>query len=320
MLPLIRALPAAPVLMARSLLLSLSLALVASPAAGQTDAAEDRPRGFYTGSLPFFYDLYTFRGDGGLTEVVAAFAVPAGELESRAHDDEVRYRFDVSLVLADTALQSVTRTDDSVFAALPRRLGGDHLLFTHVTLQARPSVNTVQRVVMTDASTPGVGQLYDAPFRIPDYSGTRLMLSDIALGHPGAESGWRRGQVTLAPFPTSQFPESAFDVYYEIYNLPYRHRYVTEIMVEPLGRGEGRAAEPPARLRFDGESDALRDGVVQEMRRVTASFPRGRYRLTVSVTDEVTGETARRSRVFRVRGWKPGATLVVALPRAARQR
>src|SRR5687768_17492316 len=69
-------------------------------AAHAARAAEVRP-------LPFFYDLYTFRGDGGETDIVAAFAVPAGRLESESEEGRTRYRFDVTLVLADTALSTL---------------------------------------------------------------------------------------------------------------------------------------------------------------------------------------------------------------------
>jgi hypothetical protein len=275
-------------------------------------AATSAPR-----PLPFFYDLYTFRGDGGSTTVIAAFAVPVKRLHSERHRG-VRYRFDVTLVLADTALRSVSRSDDSVYVSVPRPLAGDHLLYTHVELQAQPSLSTLHRVIMTDATTPGIGQLYSSPFPIPDYTGTHLMLSDIALGQPGAEAGWTRGDVTLALLPTSQFPESSFDVYYEIYNLPFGNRYSTDITIEPVDEsGAARLDEGnTVGTRFSGESAAGPDGSLPELRRVDASLDKGRHRLTVTVTDEVTGQTAKRSRTLQVRGWGRGATLVPALPSA----
>lgn len=268
--------------------------------------------------LPFFYDLYTFRGDDGTgTAIVAAFAVPVGRLEREFVEQEVRYRFDVTLVLADTALRTVFRTDDSVFVSLPRPLAGDHLLFTHIEVQAPPSGSTQQRVIMSDATTPGIGQLYADYFPIPDYSGSELMLSDIALGQPGAEAGWRRGDVTLALLPTSQFPGTSFDLYYEVYNLPAGREYTTEIAIEPVAgpraRRDGEA--DLVRLRFSGKSAARPDGTLPELRHVEASVPRGRYRITVTITDEETGRTASRSRILEVREWGRGATMVAALPR-----
>ncbi|NIP80043.1 MAG: hypothetical protein GWM90_12785, partial [Gemmatimonadetes bacterium] len=108
----------------------------------------------------------------------------AGELRAERARRGIRYRFDVTLVLADTALRTVRRSDDSVFVALPRPLGDRHLLHTQIEVGARPTPHTVQRVIMSEATVPGVGQLYHSLFPIPDYGGSALMLSDIALGRP----------------------------------------------------------------------------------------------------------------------------------------
>jgi hypothetical protein len=301
-------------------LLCVVAALSAAWQPGLQRTPQPLPLGRAAGPLPFFYDLYTFRGSASATTVVAAFAVPAGRLAMEAVDDGVRYRFDVTLVLADTALRSVSRTDDSVFVALSRPLSGEHLLFTHLEVQASPSHSTVQRVIMSDATTPGIGQLYGTAFPIPDYSGSELMLSDIALGQPDANAGWKRGPATLALLPTSQFPSSAFDVYYEIYNLPYGHAYTTELAVEHAeGSDTVRAGgRHTVRLRFAGESTARADGTLPELRRVEASLANGRYRITVTITDLVTGRTATRSRTFEVNGWERGTTLVHALPHGRR--
>jgi hypothetical protein len=306
-------------IMLRGIVVLVSALTVFSAAVG-SDSGTRHPTGPLAGPprpLPFFYDVYTFRGDAGRTTVITSFAVPARWLGQDRVGHEVRYRFDVSSVLADTARRSVTRTDDSVFVSRPWPLDGDHLLHTHVEVEAPPSSTTLQRVIMTDATRPGVGQLYRSPFAIPDYSGGELMLSDIALGLPGATSGWNRGDVTLALLPTSQFPESAFDVYYEIYNLPSGTPYGTEISIEPVDEsGDPRAGGDRAvRARFSGESMIGGGGYVAELRRVETARPKGRFRLTVTVTDESTGRTATRSRPFRVQGWGAGATLVPALPR-----
>jgi hypothetical protein len=288
--------------------------VLAAGFAGPGPAASARP-------LPFHHDLYTFRGHADSTLVVAAFAVPAGNLRRESAGREVRYRFDVTLVVADTVLRTVYRTDDSVFVRLPHALAGRHLLSTHVAIQAPPSSTTLRRVVMTDATTPGVGQLYSSAFSVPDYRGDRLMISDIALAQTGADTGWQRGDVTLALLPTSEFPRSAFDVYYEVYNLPAGTRYTTEIAVERVGDLRGRPVtdERPVRVRYSGEAEARPDGTVPELRYVDASVGYGRYRITVTVTDEATGQAASRARHFQVSGWVPGATLVTALPRGDRR-
>lgn len=264
-----------------------------------------------TRPLPFHYDLFTFRGPDGATTVVTAYAVEAGELEIEDAGDRARYRFSVSLVLADTAARTVSDTHDTVYVEVPRPFHADHLLYTHVDVEAQPSTTTLQRVLMMDATTPGIGQLYNASFRIPDYSGSALMLSDIALAYPDVRDGWQRGDARLALFPSSLLPNDAFDVYYEIYNLPPLALYSTRIDVEYAGDDDDGAR--PLRLTFEAESGPTPAGVQQELRRVDTSLPRGRYRITVTVTDNA-GKSATRSRYFEVRGGDRGATMVAALP------
>jgi len=266
------------------------------------------------GHLPFFYDVYTFRGEEGGTTVVAAVAVPVKNLRAERRDGRVRYRFDLRFVLADTARRSVVSSIDSVFFAVPRALPGQHLLHTYVETVAPPSTTTVQRVIVTDAARPGRGQLYTTPFLIPDYSGPELMLSDIALGLPGATAGWTRRGVTLALLPTSEFPESSFDVYYEIYNLAAGTPYETEISFERLDGPDGD--EGAVRMLFSGESTARADDSMGELRRVQSGLAKGRYRLTVTVRNQVSGATASSSRPLQVRGWRRGTTLVPAMPKS----
>jgi hypothetical protein len=262
--------------------------------------------------VPFFYDLYTFRGDGAATTVVAAIAVPAGELRRERRDGRVRYRFDVRFVLADTARLDVVNTQDSVFVSLARPLSRQHLLHTYVEVLAQPSASTLQRVIVTDVTRPGAGQLYNSPFPIPDYSGSELMLSDVAFGLPEAGEGWDRNGITLALLPTSQFPEISFDVYYEIYNLPAGNRYATEIAIRSLEQDDDGFQE--IRASFSGEAAPQEDGVVQELRRIESPLPAGRYRVTITVRDEVGGRVAQRFRDVDVRGWDAGTTMVPALP------
>jgi hypothetical protein len=264
--------------------------------------------------LPFSYNLYTFRGEGGLTTVVAAFAVEAGELETERVGGNERYRFSVTLVLADTALHSVTNRHDSVVAELPRRVRNEHLIYTHTEVQAPPSHDIQQRVTMIDATEAGIGQMYWRYIQIPDYSGTELMLSDVALGQPYAATGWTRGEATLALLPTSRFPSSAFDVYYEIYNLPEGNPYTTEVTVERIAGTSSETAEDrePVRLLFAGESAAAADGTLPELRRVETSLAKGSYRITVTIEDLSTGKTASRSRTFEIHTSWHGATMVPA--------
>lgn len=289
--------------------LALMAHTVLAPAGPRVRAAEAEA------PLPFFYDLYTFRSEGHRTDVVAAIAVEAGNLRRVRSGSDRRYRFDLRFTLTDTVSRTVFRSVDSVFVSLPYELPGEHLLHTFVEVSTPASPSMMQRVVVTDASRPGVGQLYQSPLEVPDYSGGALMLSDIAFGLPDAEEGWKRRGHTIALLPTSQFPESAFDVYYEIYNLPTGTPYETEIAIEPADSEDGERSV--ARAVFRDESAAGPDASVAELRRVESALPEGGYRLTVTVRNEVTRQSASQSRLIRVRGWGEGMTLVQAHPRVA---
>ena len=265
-----------------------------------------------SGPVRFHYDLHTFRGTDEGTTVVAAVAVPVRELRRERFEGDIRYRFDIRFVLADTAEQRVIDTIDSVYVSVPSPLARRHLLHTTVELDAEPSSSTWQRLVVTDAGRPGYGQLEQSDFTVPDYSGTGLMLSDIAFGLPGSRGGWERRGVTLALLPTSQFPGSAFDLYYEIYNLPPGRGYETELAIRRVDDGDD---DRTVRTLFQGESAAGPDGIIGELRRVESALDNGRYEVTVTVTDKVDGRRASSTRVVEVRGWRRGTTMVPALPK-----
>jgi hypothetical protein len=265
--------------------------------------------------LDFHYDLHTFRGEEGGTTIVAAVAVPAEELQRERRANGIRYRFDVRFVLADRDRRTVVETIDSVFLRVPFALARRHILHTVVEIRdARPSATTEQRIVVTDAARPGVGQMHLAPFPTPDYSGSELMLSDLAFAMPDGRSGWSRRGFTLALLPTSQFPEGAFDVYYEVYNLPRGTPYETEIAIEPLGAEVLQEGQIVA-ARFSEESTAEPDGSLGVLRRVESALPQGRYRITVTVRDSLHDRVATRSRMVDVVGWRPGTTIVRARPK-----
>jgi hypothetical protein len=280
-------------------LLCLTMAFAAALPAARDARAHAR-------DLPFFYDLYTFRGERGGTAVVAAFAVEAGELERERDRHGVRYRFDVSLILADTASKAVLQTHDSVFVRKPRPLRRDALLRAHLELNVPPTRTTLHRVILSNATSPGIGQLYHGPFPIPDYRGAGLMLSDLAWGLPDADPDWRRGDVALALVPTGQLEHGSFDLFYEVYNLPGGHAYTTEVSVQRLDKSLGArirdivGAGDDVRVRFAGESPAGPDATVPELRRIDSDLGEGRYRMTVTVRDRTTGRSASRSRVFEI--------------------
>ena len=254
------------------------------------------------GNLPFYYDLYTFRGSRGRTAIVAAYAAEAGRLHKESDEGCTQYRMVVSLVLADVSVGLVSRTDDSVTVRMERAPSSDHLIRTHLEVHAAPSASTFQRVIVSDVTTPGFGQLYDGPFPIPDYNGSELMLSDIAFGEVRVPGGWTRGNVTLALLPTGRLPEGSFDLYYEVYNLPASTPYSTQITIQRLNEAGTPIERDEVSARFLGVAAANADGDVAELRRIDSPLRPGSYRLTVTVRNELNGQNVQHSRRFQVDG------------------
>lgn len=265
-----------------------------------------RPR--FERELPFHYHLVTFQGDEGRTDITAAIAIPADRLEPTLLDGDTVYALRLSLIVVDTAEDRITRKDTTQYFRAPRPLGTGEYLRTHVDLSAEPSEGVIHRLVVLNAARPGDGQVYGGPAEVPDYARTPLLVSDIVLAEPDSAGPWRRHEVQLALVPPEQFEAPApFTVFYEVYNLPATTPYRTEIAVE---RAEGRSlwgklkglfgGGRPLRLRFEAEAKATPDGRLQEVRRVQPNLKPGRYRIRVTVTNLLTGESAVRDRQFAV--------------------
>lgn len=263
----------------------------------------DAPK--FVKDLPFYFDLYTFRGNEGRTNVVAAVAVPVERLGKSDAATNPSYRVDLSLILVDTASRKVIRQDDSVAIATTRAFTNDDLFRMHVEVAVPPSNTTVQRVIVSDPSEPGIGQLYGGPFPIPDYAPGKLMMSDIVLAEPRVEGKWKRGNVALALVPTGRFKGGSFKVFYEIYNIEKNSAYTTEIEIEPIQRSAGQrikqlfGSKGRIALKFDGVALDVENGTLQELRQVDAPLPQGRYRMRITVRN-ASGEIVKGERVFVV--------------------
>lgn len=260
--------------------------------------------------LPFYYDIYSFRGEQDRTALTATFAVPGNLIEPTVIDGRTVYPLQASFIVIDTVQRRVERVDTTFRFAAPRRLAaGEHIRFD-LQLPAQPSRTTTHRVLVRNTMRAGEGQMYGGPVDVSDYAGTDLRISEIVLARTAADGSWERGNARLALLPPRQFEaDDPFRVFYEIYNLGDDAAYRTEILVEPtegggligaikglFGAGRGKV-----NLQFE---DVARDerylGGVQELRDLAADFEPGRYRITIRITETATGRTASRERMFIV--------------------
>lgn len=257
--------------------------------------------------LPFVYDLFTFRGPAGRTDLVAGVVLPAAAVppvpawQGHARD------FDLSLIVVDTMFGRVARADTLLRLIQPDSVPSDSVVRFTLSLPVTPGEAQAQRLVVADGFDALRGRLAGRGIDVPDYSGTRLMVSDIVLAEPDSGGAFRRGETALALVPTREFPGGAFRTYYEVYNLTPDSSYSTEIVVEKAGGGIGGFVRglfgggPEVRLRFD-DTAAPVDGLSPQLRRVDTSLGPGDYRIRVRVTDRATGRTAEKERVFTVVG------------------
>lgn len=262
----------------------------------------------FTGDLPFYYDLYSFKGEGGKTEVTIGAAIPGTNISGQHAGDYYIYQLQASLILIDTATSMIVRKDTVYALRSPRLLSAGEYLRLHMKLDAPYSSTSMHRVVLRDLITPGVGQLYGGPADLRGFAGGNLMISDIVLAEPGVGS-WQRGETALRLVPPRQFEENKpLRVFYEVYNLAPNTQYRTEITLQPIeapvgfgrlkrlfGGGDGKV-----QLTFDGTVPDNNTGTVQEAREVTPAVKPGKYKLVVRVTNLADQQTVRSETSFIV--------------------
>lgn len=258
--------------------------------------------------LPFHYDLFTFRAPYGRTDLTAAFAARAADLAAIEEGDHVLYPIGISVILMDTLTDEVTRKDTTIEIRPDHTLGPDEFVRAYATLPVVPSEHTVYRVVAR--STPiGAGTLEAGATRLKDYTGSGLQISDLVLATPDSRGGWSRGDLTLDVTLPRQFqPDHPFTLFYEVYNLKADDPYRTHLRVESASRGglfggikrllgfDG----PGIELRFENRARLAADESTRELRDLGSDLPPGRYRMTITVTNDRTGEQASSETVFEV--------------------
>ncbi len=272
--------------------------------------ATDSDRPVFDSPLPFYYDVYTFKGTGNQTDVTAAIAIPGTSLEPRLVDNTMVYALQLSLMVIDTLSGSVTRRDTVFHLRSDHHLTqGEHLRL-HTDVSAAASKSTIHRLVIRDLGKLGRGQMYGGSTSVPAYDAAGLMMSDIVLAEPD-RGAWHRGEADLALVPPRQFQEGQpLTLFYELYNLPAATPYSTEIVLSPTAGSTGfgkikklfGGSDGTVRLRFDGAADLNNASHVQEVRRITTELKQGKYRVQIRVTSLANQQVTTATKEFVVVG------------------
>lgn len=277
----------------------------------RTALATDTHRPDFALDLPFHYDVHTFRGPDGQTEIVTAVAVPVDALAgARAGDDPLEpvdtLRLRVAVV--DTTLWWAER--DDVLLGVPAAVADPRGGFVrgHLSLVSTPGAELLHRVLVSDGG--GAGRITGADLTVPWYGSDRLTLSDLLMAEADVSGTYVRGGHALALVPTRDYRGGTFRLYYEVYNLPADVAYDTEITIERDGGGGvigaikglfGGGPPDPIRVRFQDVAQPDADGAVREDRRIEAAVDSGHeYRISVRVVRRDTGEEVVAERTFLV--------------------
>lgn len=270
--------------------------------------------------IPFFFDLSTFRGDEGKTDLVVNYLIP---MEALARDERgawVERRtvvLDGDLKLAASDIEAI---EQPVVAGGAR---GKWVLNVATVRVPAGRYEVASRV--TDLVAPGRPMgLLRTNASVPDYGGASLLMSDIAFGSAivadsagaaaagagaMARSGWR-----LTPRPVRRFDgRSSPYLYFEIYNLAAdvegRRRYSVEYALSRrekkgffafLGGGAKGRLSPGVAATFERETRAADE--VQWITVDTRDLPPDTYFIEARVKDLVSGAEASRKESFVVVG------------------
>jgi tetratricopeptide (TPR) repeat protein len=262
----------------------------------------------FTAHLAMAWELLQLRGAAGATDVVTAVAVSTASATALVHDGVLAGQLDIAFV--DTAGMAVRRH------AVPLSLGATALpqggwILLAATTPTPPFAQLQYRVSVTDRGR-SAGAIAGGTISVREHAADTVDLSDILIADSRASSSFARGAVRLSLVPLRDLSgDEVFTLYYEIYGLSEGARFNTEIRVEREGEGLGdsvgillRGRPAPLRLSFDGYAPTQHEifGTQQSRTVSLGGLPAGRYRLTIIVTDELTGRTASRARALSVRG------------------
>jgi hypothetical protein len=142
---------------------------------------------------------------------------------------------------------------------------------------------------------------------VPTLDGSQFAASDLVLGHEASGLRWTRLSDTVLLSALSRFPErQSLQLYYEVYGLTRGASYRTVVRLEKMSGGSifsaigrvfgGRRA--PVMLEFDAPADGPQTIVTRSLD--LRDTPRGRYRLSVELTDPASGHRLIRVRALEV--------------------
>ncbi|HWC74160.1 MAG TPA: GWxTD domain-containing protein [Gemmatimonadales bacterium] len=289
--------------------------LAAERATGQRDIAYATTTDSYRRRFDLPMDVVTSEFVTGTGDTSAdqqllhvVFAIPGDRLSAAPAEAAggLRYPLQFRLIVADSSGHVVARHDTlRVFAARQPLRHPDYLT-GRIALPV-PAGHYVYRLLVATLDG-GAGDLVTGDARVDTLDPHRFSVSDVVVGREGSGLVWHAPSGdTVRLNPLQRFPEgSAVNLYYEIYGLARGAGYHTVVRLQreggqslfgAIGRlfGGGRS---PVLLEFDSPSD----GPITRVQRgiELRDVGKGSYRLSVTISDPVTGRSVTRTQRFQV--------------------
>ena len=241
-------------------------------------------------------------------ELHVIFAVPSSRLSGIPNQQEsgLLYALHFRLLVTDPSDQVIARLDTARVFQTPGTLQSGTYLVGQISVLVPAGPRRYRLLVTTPDGAAG-DLVERESLSVPALDGSRFAASDLVIGHEASGLRWVSGRDTVLLNPLGRVPErSALELYYEVYGLAPGATYHTLVRLEKEGGGSifsavGRlfgGKRAPVLLEFEAPAD----GPVTRVRRSLEmrDTPRGRYRLTVEVTDPASGERISRSRPLEV--------------------
>jgi GWxTD domain-containing protein len=275
--------------------------------------------------LEFYYDLAAFRGTAGRTRLEVFFGVPTGHLETtQLKDGRTIHAMERILTLKGGPDQAFRKTGAGAYEALEGR--PSRTLVELASLEVPAGDYRLNVEVLDRAS--GKWGIYSQDVQVPAIPDS-LSVSDLhlawSISPTKTDDRFRKHidgldaetDVWVIPLPSRSYRKgNPFHVYYEVYNLTrndfgqtsYDVKYTVD---QQIRKGAGvfgavgsmfrRAMserEPQVSIGYEATGNTVDEPAYLEID--TKQLKAGYNRITVLVTDKVSGQTASQEAIMRL--------------------
>lgn len=275
--------------------------------------------------LEFYYDLAVFRGSAGRTRFEVYFGIPTKHLEmAKLKDGRTIHALERTLTLKGSEEQAFRKNDVGAYEATE---GQDSRNLIEVASLEVPAGKYRLNVEVLDRVS-GKWGIYSQDVLVPEILAT-LGLSDLhlawSISSTPTDTRFRKhidglaaeSDVWVIPLPSRSYRQGKpFHLYYEIYNLTlnafgqtsYEVQYTVD---QQIRKGAGvfgamrvmfrRAMsdrEPQVSIGYEATGNSVDEPVYLEIE--TKELKPGYNRITVLVTDRVSGRAASQEAILRL--------------------